>query len=83
MKTILEFYTPTCGQCPRQEEILSELAADRDDVTLETVDATEETDRANRFGVRSVPTTVVLDDDDEILQQFVGLTRGDHVERAL
>lgn len=82
MPRILQFSTPTCGQCPEQESINEELASARD-VPFEKVDATEELDRANRYGVRGVPTTVVLDDDDAVVASFNGLTRPDDIDDAL
>lgn len=83
MTTIKEFYTPMCGQCPQQEEILEDVVADHDNVDLETVDATDQTDEANQYSVQSVPTTVILDDDGTVVQQFVGLTQADKIESFL
>lgn len=82
MPRLLQFSTPTCGQCPEQEAINEELAAARD-VAFEKVDATQDLDRANRYGVRGVPTTVVLDDDDGVVAAFNGLTQPDDIADAL
>lgn len=82
-KVIKEFYTPTCGQCPQQERILEEVTETRDDVTLQTIDATENLAEANQYSVQSVPTTVVLDADGTVLSQFTGVTPADDIATAL
>lgn len=83
MTRLLQFSTPSCGQCPQQAEILDELAAGRPDVTFEKIDATERVEEANRYGVRAVPSTVVLDDDGGVVAKFDGLTQADTVADAL
>lgn len=75
MTQLIQFSTSSCSQCPRQAEILKSLAAERPDVEFEKLDATEATVEANKYGVRSVPATIVLDDDGSIVSKFDGLTR--------
>ncbi|UPV73901.1 thioredoxin family protein [Halorussus limi] len=83
MTEILQFSTPSCGQCPQQAEILQSLAADRPDVQFEKIDATEATAKANEYGVRSVPSTIVLDDDGTVISKFDGLTQANAIENVL
>ena len=83
MARLIQFSTPSCGQCPQQEEILRSLASERTDVEFEKIDATEATDEANRYGVRSVPSTIVLGDDGNVVRKFDGLTQAAEVEDAL
>lgn len=83
MPELLQFSTPSCGQCPQQAEILQSLAAKRSDVEFETVDATEATAEANKYGVRSVPSTIVLDDDGNVVSKFDGLTQATEIETVL
>lgn len=83
MTQIIQFSTPSCGQCPQQAEILESLAADRTDVDFEKMDATEEVAEANKYGVRSVPSTVVLDDEGSVVSKFDGLTQADEITNAL
>lgn len=83
MTQLIQFSTPSCGQCPQQEEILRTLATDRSDVEFEKIDATEAPDEANKYGVRSVPSTVLLDEDGSVVQKFDGLTQASTIERSL
>ena len=75
MTKLIQFSTPSCGQCPQQEEILQELAVDRTDVEFEKINATEEVEKANKYSVRSVPSTIVLADDGSVVSKFDGLSR--------
>lgn len=83
MTRLIQFSTPSCGQCPQQKEILQAVAADRPDVAFETIDATEDVEAANKYGVRSVPATIVLDDDGTVVSKFDGLTQADQIMNAL
>ncbi|MFC4451338.1 thioredoxin domain-containing protein [Halorussus aquaticus] len=83
MTKILQFSTPSCSQCPQQAEILQSLTATRPNIEFEKIDATEATDRANKYGVRSVPSTIVLDGDGEVVSKFDGLTQATAIKDAL
>ena len=63
LPTILYFTTPECTQCRlRQTPILEQLLSELDyPVVLRKVDALEREDLARRYGVLTVPTTVILD----------------------
>jgi len=56
---LVEFYAPWCGHCkslaPKYESLANVFAGDKD-VLIAKVDATEESDLANRFGVSGYPT---------------------------
>lgn len=83
MTRIIQFSTPSCGQCPRQAEILEDLVEDRSSVDFEKIDATEEVEEANKYGVRAVPSTIVLDDDGNVVSKFDGVTQADAIESVL
>ena len=50
------FTTKTCPNCPLAKEYL-------EDVDYEVIDAEEDADRVNRYGVMQAPTLVIVDDD--------------------
>ncbi|MFC4551295.1 MULTISPECIES: thioredoxin family protein [Halorussus] len=83
MAQLIQFSTPSCGQCPQQEEILRAFASERTDVEFQKVDATTSPEEANKYGVRSVPSTIVLGDDERVLAKFDGLTQSSEIEQAL
>ena len=61
---VLYFTTPSCAPCrtlqrPALQELQQRLGTDR--VQVVQVDATEQPDAADRWGVFSAPTTFILD----------------------
>jgi thioredoxin 1 len=51
-------------------------------VRLKKVDVDEEQDVANQYQVRSLPTLVV-ENDDGVIERFVGVTQREDIEEAL
>ena len=81
--TIIDFHADWCGPCKTQDPIIEELEEEfGDDVTFEYVDVDAEPDVANEYQVRSIPT-VIVKNDDEIVERFVGVTQRETLEEAL
>jgi thioredoxin 1 len=80
--SLKDFYADWCGPCKTQDPILEELVEDYPDIEFEKVNVDEEQDVANEYQVRSLPT-VVVENDDGIVQRFVGVTQRDDIEAAL
>lgn len=80
---LLDFHADWCGPCKTQDPILDELATEHgDQFDLEKVDVDEEQDVANEYQVRSLPTLIV-ENDDGVVDRFVGVTQKDDLETAL
>lgn len=60
---------------------------DTDNVSIDKVDLEENQDIANDYRVRSIPTIVVLCEDDdgteEVFERFVGVTEEDKIDEAI
>jgi thioredoxin 1 len=81
--TLKDFYADWCGPCKTQDPILDELEEDWDDrFEVEKVNVDEEQDIANEYQVRSLPT-LIIENDDGIVERFVGVTQRDNIENAL
>ena len=80
--TLKDFYADWCGPCKTQYPILEELAEDYPDVEFEKVDVDAEQDVANEYQVRSLPT-LIIDNEEGIVERFVGVTQRDDLESAL
>ncbi|ELK49545.1 thioredoxin [Haloferax volcanii JCM 10717] len=78
----MDFYADWCGPCKTQDPILDELEGDYETVEFVKVDVDEEQDVANQYQVRSLPTLIV-ENDDGIVDRFVGVTQRDDIESAL
>ncbi len=79
--TLKDFYADWCGPCKTQDPILEELEEEYEDVEFEKINVDEEQDVANEYQVRSLPTLIV-ENDDGIIERFVGVTQADDIEAA-
>jgi thioredoxin 1 len=80
---LYDFHADWCGPCKTQDPILDELKEDWGDrFDLEKVNVDEEQDVANEYQVRSLPT-LIIENDDGIVERFVGVTQREDIEDAL
>jgi thioredoxin 1 len=80
---LIDFYADWCGPCKTQDPILEEIKeAWGDRFDLERVDVDESQEIANQYSVRSLPTLVV-ENDDGVVERFVGVTQREEIEGAL
>ncbi|MDY6780524.1 MAG: thioredoxin family protein [Halobacteria archaeon] len=80
--TVKDFYADWCGPCKKQDPIIEELEEKYPDVEFEKVDVDENQEVAQNYGVRSVPT-IVVEEDGDIKEKFIGLTQADEIEKAI
>jgi len=80
--TLKDFYADWCGPCKTQDPILEDLEEEWDEVEFEKINVDEEQDVANEYQVRSLPT-LIIENDDGIVERFVGVTQANDIEDAL
>jgi thioredoxin 1 len=81
MKSLKYFSATWCGPCKVFKPVMQEIASQGSNV--EFIDVDEQSDVAAEFGVRSVPTTVVMENGQEV-DRFVGAIPKEQVlERIL
>ena len=80
--TLKDYYADWCGPCKSQDPILEELEEEWTDVTFEKVNVDEQQDIANEYQVRSLPT-LVIENEDGVVERFIGLTQAGKIEKAL
>lgn len=71
MKKILKFYSPTCGPCKVVSKNLSTLKG----VEIKDIDITDEANESliDEYKIMSVPTIVLLGENNEVLSEFKGI----------
>jgi thioredoxin 1 len=79
--TLKDFYADWCGPCKTQDPILDDLKEEYGNVEFEKINVDEEQDVANEYQVRSLPTLIV-ENDDGIVERFVGVTQAEDIEAA-
>ena len=80
--TLKDFYADWCGPCKTQDPILEDLEEEYGDVEFEKIDVDENQDVANEYQVRSIPT-IVVENDEGVVERFVGVTQREDLESAL
>ncbi len=67
MIKVLDFYADWCGPCKMMDPILNEVESElKGKLSFDKINVDEKTDIAQKFGIMSIPTYVVMKDDIEI-----------------
>jgi len=79
---IVDFWAPWCGPCRAVEPILSELERDHEpEVTFAKLNIDENIETASRYGVLSIPTTILFEGGSP-QETVIGARPRAHYERA-
>ena len=68
---LIDFYANWCGPCKMLSPIIDEIAEERDDIIVGKINVDSEPELAERFGVFSIPTIVILKNG-EVAHQSAG-----------
>lgn len=69
---VLEFWTPSCGPCRIAKAAIASLRAEGYPIVIEEINAHENVDMAVLYGVRAVPTWIIVDDSGQPLSRTDG-----------
>lgn len=77
---LLKFYTDWCCQCKQ----LSDKLKDFDMLPIENINCEEaDEDILEKYQIRSLPTLILVDDDNNFLRKFIGLINIDDVKKVI
>lgn len=81
MKKILKFYNPTCGPCKAVSRNLDALEG----VEIQGIDIADEANKPlyEKWGVKSIPTILVIDENENLIREFHGVISAEQVKEVL
>ena len=68
---LLDFWAPWCAPCRMVVPVIEEIAGERPDIKVGKINVDEQPELANKFGIMSIPTLVVMKNG-KIIQQVSG-----------
>ena len=71
---LLKFYTTCCIQCKQRTKLLEGFA----EAEVIAMDCDEHRDLVGKYGIRSVPTLVLIDEE-TLVHKFTGITKPDAI----
>jgi len=80
MKTMKYFSATWCGPCKSFKPVMFEIASEG--YSVQFIDVDSQSDLASKYGVRSVPTTVIEENGVEV-DRFVGALPKETVKNKL
>ena len=75
---VLKFHASWCGPCQAQTMIIKG-AGDKLPLTVEDVNIDENVFMSTNFGVRSIPTLILVDDQEKELKRHTGVMKEDQL----
>ncbi len=72
---LLKFTASWCSSCKQQSKILEDF----NDIPVEEIDVEEQFELANEYGIRNLPTIILLDNEGKEKYRFIGVTPLDKI----
>ena len=79
---LVDFWAPWCGPCRVVHPILEEMANEREDIVIVSLNVDENQDTASNYDVLSIPT-MILFKGGEVAQRIVGAMPKKRLEAEL
>jgi thioredoxin 1 len=71
---LLKFYADWCGPCKQQSKLLNDFP-----IEVQSINIEEEEELTEKYNVKNLPTLILLDDNNNELTRFYGLTQPDKI----
>ena len=78
MKTLIDFYADWCGPCIAMKPFVDQVEKDfKDKLTVRNVNVDEDSNDAAKYGVVSLPTFIILDEEGKVVAKRLGASPKD------
>ena len=76
----MKFYSPCCGQC---RVVAREFKNNPINVPIENINVVEEPEIADKYNVKGLPTILLLNDKEEVLETWHGIVKSDVINNKI
>ena len=76
----MKFYSPCCGQC---KVVAKESKDHLIDVPVEDIDVMENPEVADKYNVKGLPTILLLNDKEEVLETWHGIVKSEVINSVI
>ena len=77
---ILKFYSPCCGQC---KVVAKEFKDHPIDAPVKDINVMENPEVADKYNVKSLPTILLLNDEDEVVETWHGIVKSEVINSKI
>lgn len=76
----MKFYSPCCGQC---RVVAREFNDNPINVPIEDINVVEEPEIADKYNVKGLPTILLLNDKEEVLETWHGIVKSEVINNKI
>lgn len=76
----MKFYSPCCGQC---RVVAREFKDNPINVPIENINVVEEPEIADKYNIKGLPTILLLNDKEEVLETWHGIVKSDVINNKI
>ena len=76
----MKFYSPCCGQC---RVVAREFKDNPINIPIEDINVVEEPEIADKYNVKSLPTILLLNDKEEVLETWHGIVKSEVINSKI
>ena len=76
----MKFYSPCCGQC---KVVAKEFKDHPIDAPIKDINVMENPEVADKYNVKSLPTILLLNDEDEVVENWNGIVKSEVINSKI
>ena len=76
----MKFYSPCCGQC---KVVAKEFKDHPIDAPIKDINVMENPEVADKYNVKSLPTILLLNDEDEVVETWHGIVKSEVINSKI